>query len=366
MKTITSLDTAYAMLQIIKLHGVPAEMITDRGVQWTALFFKELTRLLGITQAMSTSWHPQTNGQDENTNQQMEQYLRAFINFTQDDWVNWLPMAEFALNNRDSESTGMSPFFADCGRNMRSVVPNTTALPHTSLHDRAPAPLRIARQEALQFAEDMKNLHQHLNDELTLIQAQRAERDQTQEAPAYKVGDRVWLNSRNLVNRLRPAKKLDSKRLGPYQITEVITSSSAPRAYRLDVPASWRLGTTVFHVSLLTPAATDPLPGQQLSAPPPVSIEEGEEIWEVKKIHSSRIRKIGRGKQLQYLVEYTGYEPQWEPWQNLVDGAEGVVADYHRKEARSPGPWAGFKAPAGDSTSLDYQDTASELAALGK
>ncbi|KAH0282024.1 hypothetical protein KCU62_g9956, partial [Aureobasidium sp. EXF-3399] len=150
MNAISSLDAAFAMLQ-------------------------ELCRLLGINQAMSTAWHPQTNGQDENTNQQMEQYLRAFVNFTQSDWVNWLPLAEFALNNRDSESTGMSPFFADCGRNMRTAI-STAPAPEAG---NVPAPARVARAEADQFAEDMRRLHSQLNDELTLIQAQRAERDKT-------------------------------------------------------------------------------------------------------------------------------------------------------------------------------------------
>jgi hypothetical protein len=96
----------------------------------------------------------------------MEQYLRAFVNLSQDDWVNWLPLAEFALNNRDTEPTGVSPFFADCGRNMRSLPPKS---PPPSLNDRAPAPVRLLREDAKAFAEDMRKLHKELNEELTWI-----------------------------------------------------------------------------------------------------------------------------------------------------------------------------------------------------
>ena len=76
---------------------------------------KELYRLLGIEGTPSTAYHPQTNGQTEQINQEIEQYLRLFVNYRQSDWAEWLPIAEFALNDKVSSSTGYSPFFLNYG-----------------------------------------------------------------------------------------------------------------------------------------------------------------------------------------------------------------------------------------------------------
>jgi hypothetical protein len=61
------------------------------------------------------AFHPQTDGQTERMNAVMEQYLRAHVNYVQDDWAEWLPLVEFAANNQASETTGSSPFFANKG-----------------------------------------------------------------------------------------------------------------------------------------------------------------------------------------------------------------------------------------------------------
>jgi len=68
-------------------------------------FMHELYHLLGIKVAASTAYHPQTDGQTECVNQELEQYLRVFVNERQDDWVEWLPMAEFTYNNHIHSST---------------------------------------------------------------------------------------------------------------------------------------------------------------------------------------------------------------------------------------------------------------------
>ena len=98
--TVTAEEAAKLFLhQVWKLHGLPKCVISDHGPQFIARFTRELYRLLGIKLASSTAWHPQTDGQTECVNQELDQYLRLFVNKRQDDWYNLLPMAEFQHNN---------------------------------------------------------------------------------------------------------------------------------------------------------------------------------------------------------------------------------------------------------------------------
>jgi transposase InsO family protein len=96
-------------------HGLPHKIISDRGPQFVSKFTKALYKLLGITGNPSTAYHPQTDGQTERVNQEIEQYLRIFINHRQNDWSKWLPLAEFAYNDNIHSSTGYSPFYLNLG-----------------------------------------------------------------------------------------------------------------------------------------------------------------------------------------------------------------------------------------------------------
>ena len=102
-----------------KLHGLPESMISDRGPQFAAGLTKELNKMLGIETKLSTAYHPQTNSQTERTNQKLEQYLRMYINYRQNNWAEWLVTAEFAFNNKVHTVTKMSPFQVNYGREPR-------------------------------------------------------------------------------------------------------------------------------------------------------------------------------------------------------------------------------------------------------
>jgi transposase InsO family protein len=103
--------------RMFRNHGLPCRVISDRGPQFVSAFMKELYRLLGIEGRPSTAYHPQTDGQTERMNQEIEQYLRIFVNHKQDNWVDWLPLAEFSYNDKKNASTGYTPFFLDMGQN---------------------------------------------------------------------------------------------------------------------------------------------------------------------------------------------------------------------------------------------------------
>src|ERR1700733_14785706 len=98
---------------IFRLHGLPTSIISDRGSIFVSYFWKELTRLLQIDARHSTAYHPQTNGLTERTNQTLETYLRAYVSYQQDDWVDYLPLAEFSFNSLKNSLMKVSPFYAN-------------------------------------------------------------------------------------------------------------------------------------------------------------------------------------------------------------------------------------------------------------
>jgi transposase InsO family protein len=117
---VTALGAAQLFLwNVWKLHGLPTNVLSDRGPQFVVEFTQELYRLIGIKVSASTAYHPQTDSQTERVNQELEQYLRLFVSQRQDDWDELLPMAEFAYNNHVHSATQHTPFLLDTGRHPR-------------------------------------------------------------------------------------------------------------------------------------------------------------------------------------------------------------------------------------------------------
>jgi hypothetical protein len=120
---VTAEDTAQLYLQyVFKHHGLPDDIVSDRGTQFTSRFTARLLDLCKIHSNKSTVFHPQSDGQTERVNQVLEQYLRIFCDYQQDNWHELLPLAEFAYNNAKHASTQVSPFFANYGRHPRFSV----------------------------------------------------------------------------------------------------------------------------------------------------------------------------------------------------------------------------------------------------
>jgi len=228
-----------------KDFSLPSRIISDRGSTFVSNFTRALNALLGITENFSTARRPQTDGQTERSNQEIEQYLHIFCNQRQSDWAEWLSCAEFALNNKVNASTGYSPFFLNYGRDPRRPL----------LPIRRP-PTNVPK--ANEFAKQMDALTKETSAALQLAaEAMKCSYNQSHRpATPLAVGDLVLLDSKGL-ETMRPSKKLDDKRYGPFPITELVGIQS----YRLQLPTSWKIHD-VFHTSKLIPFVSPKFPSQ--------------------------------------------------------------------------------------------------------
>ena len=192
--------------------------MSDRGPQFVAEFTRELYRLLGITLSATTAYHPQADGQTERVNQELEQYLRIFVNERQDDWDELLPMAEFQYNNHIHSSTQQTPFFLDSGRHPRmGFEPSPPSRLETvnEFTDRMQSALTEARSALAKAQDDMTRYYNR----------------RREPAPEYTPGDKVYLDGSD-IQTSRPSKKLAHRFLGPY----VVERRVGLYAYRLRLP----------------------------------------------------------------------------------------------------------------------------------
>jgi len=256
--------------QVWKLHGLPESIVSDRGVQFAAEMMKELNNLLGIQTKLSIAYYPQTDGQTERVNQELEQYLRVFIDHRQKQWPDWLGMAEFMYNNKIHAATKVSPFKVNYGQDPRMGFEGRRKGKYEAagkfvekvrkIQKEAKAALGKAQQEMKKFADRKRG-----------------------EGEEYKVGDLVLLSTKDLKWQMkgRRSEKLTERFVGPYKIKGIISSN----AVELELPKSIRIHpvVNVSRVCLYKPQVE----GQKKIPPKPVIIEEEEE-FEVERILNKR------------------------------------------------------------------------------
>eukprot|EP00833_Pecoramyces_ruminatium_P006384 jgi/Orpsp1_1/1180416/evm.model.c7180000073352.1 len=254
------------MKYIFKYHGLPDEIISDRGTQFTSNFWKSVCKTFDITLKFSSSYHHQTNGLTERVNSVIEQYLRCYSNYKGSDWYKFLHFAEFSYNNAVQESTKVSPFFANYGYNPKHspVLPSHSNIPR-------------ADEFTTDFKEIIKTLKENLKK--SIEKQEKFANKHRIEAPEFKVNDKVWINSSLIMKNGN--KKLKPKKLGPYKIIKKIS----PVSYKLDLPKEIRIHP-VIHVSELEPYFEDKFKRNQ--PPPPPIIVDNEEEFEVEEILDKR------------------------------------------------------------------------------
>jgi len=294
-KVPSATDTATAFMNnIFRLHGLPSEIISDRGTQFTSKFWSSICKSLKINMKLASPFHHQTNGLTERVNSVIEQYLRCYANFKGSDWYNFLFLAEFSYNNSIQESLKYSPFYANYGYNPRysPAVPSNTDVPRAD-----------------EFTKDLSELFKTLSENLKQAMKKQEEfaNKHRIEPPNFKPGDKVWISSSLIIHKGN--KKLKPRKLGPYKIIKKIS----PVSYKLELPKNIRIHP-IIHVSELEPYYEDNFERKK-EPPPPVIVNEDEE-YEVEEILDKR-KHYGK---TQYLIKWKGYplsEASWEPEKNL-------------------------------------------------
>src|ERR1700752_2743208 len=229
------------MNDLVRLHGVPKRIISDRDTRFNSIFFHKFLKALDVDLAMSTAFHPQTDGQTERVNRILQEMLRHYVHDHHEHWIKWLPYAEFAINNSISTSTGHTPFYLNYGEHpatpLSNVIPDIDDVPEA--------------------ADTIKKVQEALEDARTKMeQAQRRQAyyaNSSRRQHVFNEGDKVMLRTSNYIQRLRrqagntTSTSLMPRYLGPYKIK----SKYSDLVCELELPASWGNVRPVFHISQL-------------------------------------------------------------------------------------------------------------------
>ncbi|KAI2656914.1 Transposon Tf2-6 polyprotein [Labeo rohita] len=319
-KLPTAMETAEALCNsVFRFYGLPEDIVSDRGPQFTSRLWSSFFRLLGVNISLTSGYHPQANGQAERLNQELTRFLRSYCQDHQEDWSRFILWAEYAQNSLRKPSTNLTPFQCVLGYQ-----------PPLFPWSGEPSELPAVNSWFQQSEETWNRAHVHLQRAIhrTKTQADRRRRA----GPLYEPGQWVWLSTRDLRLRL-PCKKLSPRYVGPFKISRQIT----PVSFRLELPPEYRISPT-FHISLLKPAGrpggAENLEGIVQQGPTPLIID-GEEVYRVNTILDSR-RRRGR---LQYLVDWEDFGPEeqsWVPAEDILDPS--LLTDYHTSHPDRPGP----------------------------
>jgi hypothetical protein len=318
VSTITASGTAKLYVEhIFRFKGVPQKIISDRGPQFIAEFWKNFWKLLGTTTALTAPYHPQSNPV-ERLNLTYVQGLKSFINARQDDWDDKLILFEFAYNNTPNPVSGQTPFFLNSGRH-----PRVPAVQH----------FKVSQPAVENYVEFLKSEIAFARDCLIQSQAYNADHTASDFAPVeFNVGDLVLLSTEHL-NLQLPSKKFQPRYIGPLRILQVRGKNTVV----IEVPPRLKRLEPLQNVQFLRPYKVRPieLGPQKVDLPP--ELVEGEEEFEVEDILAHRLV----GRRLEYLTRFKSYGPEddlWLPARNLRNSPDILQAYHARNPLHNPGP----------------------------
>ncbi|CAH9099513.1 unnamed protein product [Cuscuta epithymum] len=280
--------------EVVKLHGFPRTIVSDRDSLFLSSFWAELFKLAGTKLKYSTAYHPQTDGQTEVVNRYLETYLRCITGNRPKKWPQWLPWAEFWYNTNYHASLQTSPFKALYGHEPPTLI----------LGDAT----RTAVEEVTKLTAERNEMIKELKQNLAMAQNRmKQQADKNRRDVQLEVGDRVFLKiqpykMKSLAKRLN--QKLSPRFYGPFEVIEKIN----PVAYKLKLPDGCKVHP-VFHVSLLKKTVVPNIPTQPL---PGCLTEEWELQTEPEEVLAARESINGSKEILVHWKDLPSFEDSWE------------------------------------------------------
>jgi Integrase zinc binding domain/Integrase core domain len=347
--------------EIVRLHGLPKSIVSDRDVRFTSHFWRTLWSMLGTKLKFSTAYHPQTDGQTEVVNRSLGNLLRSLVGDNLTTWDLVIPHAEFAYNSSANRTTGMSPFEIAHGLVPRKPLDLVPVDPHVR-----------ASEDGVAFARHVSELHKYIHDRITQQNAlYKQAADLHRRHRSFNVGDQVMV-------RLRPeryspgtATKLHARSAGPFRVLSCVGEN----AYVVDIPPSWGISST-FNVAdlaaFLPPPAhdqpSDPGPFSESefadqSTPPVLPPDWHEQVEEILR---EVIDFTGDGASRRFFVRWQGRPAEDDAWiseedlarlrPDLLEPLPGTPANSTESSSSDPGRIGGVRPPSPPR----HDDTAQE------
>lgn len=304
---------------VVKIHGLPKEIVSDRDGRFTGAFWQTLFAMCGTQLLFSSSYHPQTDGQTEIVNQIIEDYLRHYVRSDQKNWSAFVDCAEFCYNSKQHSSTGFSPFELAYG--YKPVGPGEAAVQQIT---GGVAPAGGAFHE--EWVQHLEQAKKRLDKAQARMKKQADRKRRHQE---YLVGSKVYLkiDPRQFELPLGTTDRLARRYDGPFLIVERIGQV----AYRLKLPEHMHVHP-VFHVSMLKREVPDMDPNrEQVRRGPALVVDRGEdETLEAIVSHKDRPNQFGPNRL--YFCRWQGQTANDQSWRTAASlwRFENQVEEYNR------------------------------------
>ncbi|KAG8705607.1 hypothetical protein FRC09_002854 [Ceratobasidium sp. 395] len=285
-------------------YGLPRQVITDRDSRWTGAFWDHLTSIIGIKRALTTSHHPQADGQTEIMNQTLEVMIRAYISSTKDNWKTLLPALAFSYDTSVHSTTKYTPAFL-----LRGFEPLRPSNLLSELLHHVP---RIESESAQNFSEEMKAARNLAKDAIRIAQVHQSKQYNSNRCfEAFQPGDEALINLKTLrLSERGKGRKLDQIYDGPFKVMEQISLVTYHLRFPDDYPQH-----PIINISHLVLYRRPTQEFEDCPDLPPYRVQENTpEIFEVEKIVDEGFAKRQKRRVKLYKVRWTGYGPEEDCW----------------------------------------------------